>query len=419
MIKSVTAVNHLGEAVKVVLDDPNPKHGLLITSIDGLGPAKANINVTNLAVNDGAIYNSARLDYRNIVITFSFLDDIETTRQTTYKYFPIKKYIVLVIETDNNTLMTEGYVESNEPDIFSESEGCQISIICPDPHLHSLENNVAILSPVKSLFEFPYSAGMPQEKQEEIIRTLPSNLEDYHITLTKHDGEAEDDEIEKYGLKIDKFLKVTKRPSESFDYSIDDSDNENVLDREDDPITAAIVYKRYDVEPMISYPYNKVVNAVVTTEDNVTTITFEIIDNYDPLIEFGTYLDPIVEIDYSGSSDIGCVLNLYFSNTVKDNVIVYNELSDTSIQIDVEKFHNYVGTYFLSGDEIVINTNANNKSIYLIRDGEYINILNCITRPFEWITIVNGHNSIYYYTDKLYLSYISGNVTYRTAFEGI
>lgn len=161
MIKTVTFLNYLNESLVVTLADPDPDHGLLITSIDGLGPVKGNINTTELATSDGSIYNSARLGERNIVITFKFLfkDSIEDTRQRTYKYFPIKKPITMVFETDNRTLGITGYVEANEPNIFSKDEGAQLSIICPNPYFYDYGEDglhITEFSAVESLFEFPF-----------------------------------------------------------------------------------------------------------------------------------------------------------------------------------------------------------------------------------------------------------------------
>lgn len=161
MIKSITVTNFLGEWVKINLTDGDPEHGLIIKSIDGLGPAKANINTTDLATMDGSLYNSARLDERNIVLQLYFADAprIEDARQITYKYFPIKKFLEFLIETDNRILKTNGYVESNEPDIFSEWETAQISIVCPDPYFYSAGedgNNVTVFFGIEPLFEFPF-----------------------------------------------------------------------------------------------------------------------------------------------------------------------------------------------------------------------------------------------------------------------
>lgn len=162
MIKSVTVMNYLNEVVKITLNDPEPEHGLIIASIDGLGPAKASINTTDIATNDGSIYNSARLEERNIRMSLLFAPpvgrSIEDIRQLTYKYFPEKKQLGLIIETDNRTLTTTGYVESNDPNIFSSREGSNISVICPDPYFYSGDGDtITMFSGIVNLFHFPFA----------------------------------------------------------------------------------------------------------------------------------------------------------------------------------------------------------------------------------------------------------------------
>lgn len=157
MIKSMTVRNFLGESIKMVLSDPYAS-GFIITSIDGLGAPKADVAITDISGADGGEYNSARAQTRNIVINLRFLEnpDIETTRQRSYKYFPVKKKVTITLECDNRTASIDGYVESNEPDIFSETEGCQVSILCPNPYWYS-EDNITVFRGAEQLFEFPYS----------------------------------------------------------------------------------------------------------------------------------------------------------------------------------------------------------------------------------------------------------------------
>ena len=158
MIKSITITNHLGESIRMDLKRPEGS-GFIIRKIDGLGPPKANVNFTELATSDGSIDNSAYLESRNIVLSLWFLENptIEATRLLTYKYFPIKRNITFSIETDRRKCMIVGRVESNEPDIFEEQEGCQISILCPDPYFYTLSNNETVFFGVKSMFSFPFS----------------------------------------------------------------------------------------------------------------------------------------------------------------------------------------------------------------------------------------------------------------------
>jgi hypothetical protein len=158
MINSITVSNHLGESVTLELRFPE-KSGFLVRGIEGLGPSKANINTTETSGIDGSLYNSARAVQRNIVLTLGLLENptIEDSRQKSYKYFPLKKRIKLEIETDNRTSMVYGYVESNEPNIFSKEETAVISLICPSAYLYDSEDQVTVFSSVTSNFEFPFS----------------------------------------------------------------------------------------------------------------------------------------------------------------------------------------------------------------------------------------------------------------------
>lgn len=160
MIKNITITNHLGESITLELRSPE-RSGFFIRNpgIDGLGPAKATINAEELAGMDGSIFNSSRVNARNIVFSLGFMESptIEYIRQKSYKYFPIKQRIKIKIETDTRICEVYGYVESNEPDIFSPSEGTTISVICPDSYLFSIDKNVTVFSNVNSLFEFPFS----------------------------------------------------------------------------------------------------------------------------------------------------------------------------------------------------------------------------------------------------------------------
>ena len=158
MIKSITVTNPKGESLELDLFHPE-KSGLIVKRITGLGPPKANINSTDLATADGALYSSARASTRNIVFNLQFMyaPTIEDARQKTYKYFPLKKKVKIEIETDNRLLATEGYVESNSPDIFSKEESAQISIICLDPFFRDPNFRVIQFATVTPAFEFPFS----------------------------------------------------------------------------------------------------------------------------------------------------------------------------------------------------------------------------------------------------------------------
>lgn len=157
MINSFTVTNQLGESLEVILREPE-KSGLYVESIEGLGPVKASINTTDLASADGALFNSARLSTRNIVITLGMLFDptVEDSRQKAYRFFPVKSKVTLRFNTDRRTVTTVGYVESNDPNIFSKDETTQISIICPDPFFYAVTRSLASFYDAAPMFEFPF-----------------------------------------------------------------------------------------------------------------------------------------------------------------------------------------------------------------------------------------------------------------------
>ena len=158
MIKSITVTNYLGDSIKLELTRPDLS-GFIVKPITGLGPVKASIKTTKVASDDGERYNSSTRDKRNIVLNLEFMmtatETIEDIRHKSYKYFPLSKSVKLRIENDNRIVETEGYVESNEPDIFSANESASISIICPDPYLYATKNQYTSFGDVIPMFEFP------------------------------------------------------------------------------------------------------------------------------------------------------------------------------------------------------------------------------------------------------------------------
>ena len=58
MIKSVTAINSRKKSLKMNLTTPE-ESGILITSINGLEPPKADISMVAGSIIDGSFYNSA------------------------------------------------------------------------------------------------------------------------------------------------------------------------------------------------------------------------------------------------------------------------------------------------------------------------------------------------------------------------
>lgn len=306
MIKSVTVTNYLGQSKKFELSNPNSS-GAAIESIDGLGPPNATINHTEISTTDGSIFNSSRTNSRNIIINLKFLFDptIEDVRLETYKCFHIKKAVTLTIETDSRICETYGFVESNEPDIFSNLEGTSISIICPDPYFYSAGLNgtvVVLFYGVETLFEFPFS-------------------------------------------------------------------NESLTEK-------------------------LIILGEIRNETEKT-------------------------IFYEGDAEVGVVMTLHALGPVK-NITIYNSDTREIMRIDTDRLAKITGKGegMMAGDDIIINTLRGTKTIYLLRDGKYTNILNCIGRDSSWFQLAQGENHFAYVAEEGLVD-LQFKLEHRLLYEGV
>lgn len=187
MLKSLTVATR-GKSLTMVLSRPD-KSGLFIKSITGLGPVNADINTTNFAVSDGGYFNSARKGTRNIVIDlyYMFHPTIEDARHLTYSFFSVKENVELTFTTDTRVLRTTGYVESNEPDVFSNLSGAQISIICPDPKFYSVDSSITSFRNVEDIFEFPLENN---STTEDLIEMGDIKIDTVKVIKYLGDGEV-------------------------------------------------------------------------------------------------------------------------------------------------------------------------------------------------------------------------------------
>lgn len=128
----ITATNEYNQQINLT-----GNAAIKLTRVTGLTPPKANVNTSALATKDGSIYNSSRVQNRNIVLTIYPAQSIEQTRVNLYQYFKTKHPIKLNIQTATRRVWIEGYIESMEGDLFDKAEKIQISIICPDPYFKS------------------------------------------------------------------------------------------------------------------------------------------------------------------------------------------------------------------------------------------------------------------------------------------
>jgi hypothetical protein len=236
-------------------------------------------------------------------MSLQFLENptIEATRLLSYKYFPVKQNITLTVETDQRKCKISGRVESNEPDIFSNEEGCSISILCPDPFFYAISDETHIIYGTEPAFEFPFS-------------------------------------------------------------------NESLT------------------EPLLVFGHI----------DYRTTIL----------------------INYNGDADAGLIINIHALENNISGLVIYNYTTKKELKIDDDKLESLTGSKLIQGDDIIINTSLTNRSVKLLRDGVYTNILNTIVRPYNWFQLSKGDN-IFVVASDSDVSYLQFTITNSILYGGV
>lgn len=156
MLKSVRLQNDRGNTLELVGSE---KYSL--TNITGLNPVAAAINTTTNGIHDGSRYNSSKLGSRNIVITVSMEEPVEKNRLELYQYIRPKHDVTFYYENGKRNVYIPGWVETCELNPFSQKIEVQISIICPKPYFHDMEQSYEEIRGIAKLFEFP--ASIPKE----------------------------------------------------------------------------------------------------------------------------------------------------------------------------------------------------------------------------------------------------------------
>lgn len=124
-------------------DDP-----VVLRGIDGLGPVKAEITTTPSGTSRGATYQGSSTGGRNIVLALGLNPDwmtqtVSNLRQLLYRYFMTEQWVKLRFYSDElPTTDIEGYVESFEPNIFSQDPEIQVSIINPKPDFVEIDATI-------------------------------------------------------------------------------------------------------------------------------------------------------------------------------------------------------------------------------------------------------------------------------------
>lgn len=137
MLTLVQATSDQGTTLGLTLMDNS--NGYTVQDITGLDPVKASVVTSSYADIDGAQFQSARRDSRNIVFTIGLQTGygpqfVQQLRDTLYRTFRLKRSVSLLFTYDDGTQrQTSGYVESVECPLFTAKPVATVSVICGDP----------------------------------------------------------------------------------------------------------------------------------------------------------------------------------------------------------------------------------------------------------------------------------------------
>lgn len=179
MLTTVEVRNRQGLLLNLPLDDESS--GLIIEKIEGLDPVEATLVSSSFAGLDGAQYQSARREPRNIKMKLEIVPDyieesVRDVRKRLYKFFMPKSEVSLRFRMstgigdggifDDLVVDILGRVETSPSPMFEQEPYMDISMICFDPDF--LDPNPVVIE--------GYSSDGPEEFLVDYEGTVESGL---------------------------------------------------------------------------------------------------------------------------------------------------------------------------------------------------------------------------------------------------
>lgn len=395
MIKTVSVVNQFGDEISTnfvgAYEAP-----YVITKIEGHGPVGADINLTQFATNDGAMFNSARVRERTMTLTLAVVAQpgktIEHARRWIYKTYAVKNRVEMAFVTDTGTYIMTGYVEKCEPDIFEKITKVKITIVCPDPYFYAPAKTVTSISSVKGGFEFPFADNTTYIDNETLMSIGDNGLfwfvNDPNIDATwiKSDRTG----LNRYGQDMSRMVEKIC-PQAGVRYEIDESWRTKYLNSMIDDMTSSAV------------------NIGVMSEMDRElggTAYFLYVNKFKSgkgvwpshVLKFGEIQNSAkLGMEYSGSFDNGIVIrSKLYGKLVDIPRIRYSDSVNPTLflEIDMTRVKDKIGEDFEKGDYIEVGTKNGDKYVRIWHRNHWTSCLNAVgTNPY-WPRIQQGANTI-------------------------
>lgn len=127
-----------------------------VVDMSGLNPPPATINTSELALVDGAMFNSSKLQTRTINVAFAITSDAARNRAEVYRVLKSKQAIRFCYKGDVRDVYIDGYVESIDISFFEMMQVVTVAIFCPFPYFMEMTERVSDLSSIVPDFSAPF-----------------------------------------------------------------------------------------------------------------------------------------------------------------------------------------------------------------------------------------------------------------------
>lgn len=155
---SLTLENKNGDRLTFEQNSP-----FTVSEIQGLNPPSATINTSQIALMDGAKYNSGKLNPRQINVAFAIEYSAAQNRIEVYKVLKSKQWVRLYYKGDYRDVYCDGYIQSIDIAYFAMKQIVTCAILCPSPYFKEAQEIVNELNNIISAFHFPFaSTAAPQ-----------------------------------------------------------------------------------------------------------------------------------------------------------------------------------------------------------------------------------------------------------------
>ena len=124
-----------------------------------------------------------------------------------------------------------------------------------------------------------------------------------------------------------------------------------------------------------------------------------------------SYRDKTAQINVINEGDVetGMIIEIHASGSVI-NPAIYNRETGEFVKVE---------TTLQSGDTLYINTIRRQKSVRILRAGEFINVFNDFSRDSTWLQLEPGDNVFVYEGDSGSSIYMSVRFVHQHLFEGV